>query len=207
VDVLIGEDSMAKSDPKYIRDFKALLKGDVNAATLANLEAELYGASDRARAVLLASFVENALERYLKTKLRPTFPSSDYRHIFGFEAPLGSFSAKIKVAFAFNWYGPDTLHDLDLIRELRNGFAHSRNTFEFVTPEIAAVCRELRAPDSPGSFIPPTYLATVDDEKLRDASDKKHPRTRFLSACHTISERLLSNSGVSGISRYILDLP
>ena len=50
MDVLIGEDSMAKSDPKYIRDFKALLKGDVNAATLANLEAELYGASDRARA-------------------------------------------------------------------------------------------------------------------------------------------------------------
>jgi len=193
--------------PAYIREFKKLLKGDVNAATLANLEAELYGASDRARAVLLASFVENALERYLKSKLRPTFLSADYRHLFGIEAPLGTFSAKIRVVYAFNWCGPDTRHDLDLIRELRNGFAHSRNSFEFVTPEVAAMCRELRAPDAPGSFIPHSYLATVDHEKLGEASDKSHPRTRFLSACHTISERLLSNAGVSGISRYVLDLP
>lgn len=196
-----------RKEAAYVRDFKALQKGEVTAATLAALEVELYGASDRARAVLLPAFVENALERYLKSKLRPTFPSSDYRRLFGFEAPLGSFSAKIQMVYAFNWCGPHTYHDLGIIRELRNGFAHSRNSFEFTTPEVAAMCRELRAPDSPGSFIPQSYLATVADDKLAEASNKKHPRTRFLSACHTISERLLSNAGVSGISRYELDLP
>lgn len=195
------------NDPIYIREFKKLLKGEITAADLSAIEGELYGASDRARAVLLASFVENALQRFVQSKLRPSFQSGDYRHLFGFDAPLGTFSAKILIAYAFNWYGPDTRHDLNLIRELRNGFAHSRNSFEFETPAVAAMCRELRAPDSPGSFIPPSYIATVEHEKLPEARDKKHPRTRFLSACHTVSERLLSNSGLAGISSHILDLP
>lgn len=82
-------------NPVYIRNFKKLLKGEIAAADLATLEAELYGASDRARGVLLPSFVENALQRYIQSKLRPTFLSDDYRHLFGFESPLGSFSAKV----------------------------------------------------------------------------------------------------------------
>lgn len=69
------------------------------------------------------------------------------------------------------------------------------------------MCQELRAPDSPGSFIPHSYLAIVADDKLKEASDKTHPRTRFLSACHTVSHRLLSNAGVAGISAHILDMP
>lgn len=196
---------MARDDPKYIRDFKALCRGDVTVADLPTIEGELYGGSDRARAVLLASFVENALTAFLEAKLRPSYPSGEYRLLFGSMAPLGTFSSKILVAYAFNWTGPDTYHDLDLIRELRNGFAHSRNSFTFETKEVAAVSQKLRSPDWGGSFIPQSYLATVPHDDLKAASDKRHPRTRFLSACHTIAERLLSNSNIA--VSYPLDLP
>src|SRR5579859_3122373 len=40
-------------DPAYIRNFKALARGGISEADLAAIERELYGGSDRARAVLL----------------------------------------------------------------------------------------------------------------------------------------------------------
>lgn len=196
---------MAKNDPKHIRDFKALTRGDVTVADLPTIEAELYGGSDRARAVLLASFVENALTALLQAQLRPTYPSNEYRLLFGAMAPLGTFSSKTLAAYAFNWIGPGTYHDLDIIRELRNGFAHSRNSFTFETEEVAAMCKQLLAPDWPGSFIPRSYLERIPHDELKTAADKQHPRTRFLSACHTIAERLLSNSNLLVSNR--LDLP
>jgi hypothetical protein len=192
-------------DPKHIRDFKALCRGDVTLAGLSDIEAELYGGSDRARAVLLASFVENALQAFLQLKLRPSYPVKEYRLLFGAMAPIGTFSAKILLGYAFNWFGPDTYHDLNLIRELRNGFAHSRNSFPFETPEVAEVCKRLKAPDTGGSFIPKSYLEMVPIEELPAASNKRHPRTRYLSACHTIAQRLLSNSGI--VVGNMLDLP
>jgi hypothetical protein len=196
------------SEPAFIRNFKALSRGDITVADLATVEAELYGGSDRARAVLLASFVENALQTFLQAQLRPTFTAEYHRLLFGANAPISSFSAKILVAYAFNWYGPDTRYDLDLIRELRNGFAHSRSSFTFETKEVAAVCKQLRAPESPGAFIPRGYLEFVSHEELREASDKTHPRTRFIMTCHTVSHRLLSNSGAAtGVLSNQLDMP
>jgi hypothetical protein len=196
------------SEPAYIRNFKRVLKGEVTAADLPTIERELYGGSDRARAVLLAAFVEAALQTFVQAQLRPTFLAEDFRLLFGANAPLGTFSAKILIAFAFNWYGPDTRHDLDLIRELRNGFAHSRSSFTFETAEVAAVCRQLRSPDSPGSFIPKGYLEAVSDSELRAASDKNHPRTRYIMTCHVVSHRLLSNSGAAtGVISNQLDMP
>jgi hypothetical protein len=191
------------SDPAYIRNFKTLTRGNISEADLAAIERELYGVSDRARAVLLASFVENALQTFVGWHIRPSFTSENFRLLFGANAPLSSFSAKILTAYAFNWYGPDTRHDLDLIRELRNGFAHSRSSFSFETNEVSAVCAQFRAPESGGAFIPHTYLETVSADELEKASDSKHPRTRFIMTCHTVSNRLLSGHGLS----LPLDLP
>jgi hypothetical protein len=181
-------------EPAYVRNLKAFARGSLTPEDLPKLEAELYGASDRASAVMLASILESSLEIFLRSKTRPSLNSEDNRILFDFSGPLGTFSSKIIVGYAFNWYGPDTRRDLDLIRLMRNEFAHSRKSFNFETPQIADVCQQLRSPDWPGAFIPHGFLEAVPDEDLGDAASKEHPRTRYISACHVLSERLLGNS-------------
>jgi hypothetical protein len=180
-------------EPQHIREFKKFIQGDPTADDLPRLEAEIYGTNDRARAVMLGAFVELSLEIFLKNKRRPSLNSEDTRDMFDYSGPLGTFSSKILIGYAFNWYGPETRKDLTLIRTLRNGFAHSRKSFDFESESVANICGLLQSPDWPGSFIPKGYLELVRDET---AHDKKHPRTRYISACHTLSERLFQNAGV-----------
>lgn len=106
-------------DPAYIRNFKQFTRAELTFADVPEFEKETFGGNDRARAIMLASVAETALEIFVRHKLRPTFSSDDSRLLFEFNAPLGPLSAKILVPYAFNRYGPDTRHDLDLIRILR----------------------------------------------------------------------------------------
>jgi hypothetical protein len=177
-------------DAAYIRNFKVLARADPSFSDLHKLEEEAYGTNDRARAVLLGAVLETSLEIFLRNKTRPTLNAEDIGRLFDTFGLLGDFGAKILAGYAFNLYGPDTRHDLDLVRVLRNGFAHSRMALDFTTPEVAAVCAQLKAPDSPGAFIPHTWLVLAP---LEDA-DKQHPRTRYISTCHVISERFLSHT-------------
>lgn len=181
-------------DATYIREFKAFTGGELTADDLPRLEDELYGSNDRAAAVMLASFTEVALQTFLKGHIRPTYSAENMRLLFEFSGVLGTFGAKITIAYAFNWIGPETRHDLDLIRLMRNEFAHARRSFGFTDAPVAAVCKNLQAPDWPGAFIPMGSLARAMDLPA-EASDRKHPRTRYRMACHTISHRLLSGIG------------
>lgn len=178
-------------DPAYIRDFKEFTRGNLNVTVLAQFDQEAYGGNDRARAIMLASVLETALDEFIESRLRPKFNSEDHNLLFDFNAPLGTFSAKTLVPYAFGMFGPDTKHDLDMVRILRNGFAHCRKPFDFETPEISPICEHLRAPDSQGAFIPHGYLSIVSDDDLQAASDKTHPRTRFIMTCFIVAERLL----------------
>lgn len=195
------------AEPKYIRDFKSFTRGEPTMADLASLEAEIYGTNDRARAVMLGALVEVALQQFLHNKTRPTLTSDDGRSLFDFRGPLGDFASKTLVAYAFNMFGPDTRHDLDLVRVMRNEFAHSRKSFDFTTPAVAAVCAQLRAPDAPGAFIPHRWMAAAEEDELENASNKNHPRTRYVSTCHILAERLFSNISTMPLDHPPLDMP
>jgi hypothetical protein len=63
------------------------------------------------------------------------------------------------VAYAFKLIGSITRADLDLIKFLRNEFAHSRLPFDFKTPEVRAVCDQLKIVEVPGITIPHGYIS------------------------------------------------
>ena len=102
--------------------------------------------SDRGAAVLGASLLDGALEAALLTKCRK-LTESEQKDMFGPDAPLGSFSAKIRAGYALRLFGPLTRTELDAIREVRNAFAHTRRRIYFTTPEVAAVCKRIKLPD------------------------------------------------------------
>jgi hypothetical protein len=179
------------NEPIYLRNLRALTRAEPTLAHLEDLEQELYASgSDRATAVMLGSFVETSLKRLLASVMRDDLISKDRKQLFEYEGAVGSFSSKIVVAYALKLIGSTTRSDLDLIRFLRNEFAHSRMPFCFKTPEVRAVCDQLKIVELPQYFIPPGYLIRVPAEELSAATEISDPKTRFITTCHNLSYRM-----------------
>lgn len=103
-------------------------------------------ADDRSTAIVLGAGLEAEIEDELKRRM-VDLEVADIEGLFGEGSPLGDFAAKIKIGFAFGVFGPRTRNDLNLIRQIRNAFAHARRPITFTTPEIAKTCSRLETPD------------------------------------------------------------
>jgi hypothetical protein len=172
----------------YRKTFKTFIDTPPDFSQLIAMEQEFYLGSDRAAVILQTSNVENILESLLKTIMRQPLSNDIRDRMFDGSGPLSTFSQKIMFGYAFDLYGPMFRHDLDLIRELRNGFAHVRLPMTLTTPEVAGMCEHLQLPDSELRWLPKAYYEKFDREIV---TDDTHPRTRFTRACHTIALCLL----------------
>ncbi|RWF77027.1 MAG: hypothetical protein EOS26_10365 [Mesorhizobium sp.] len=113
--------------------------------------------SDRAAGIVAASIVEQRLAEFLQSR----FPESKLAErliakLFNSIAPLGSFSAKIDAAYLFGYISEDAQSDLQVIKEMRNRFAHSLDIDSFERPEIKSRCENLRLVDR--------FVTDLDDE-------------------------------------------
>lgn len=174
-------------EPAYLKAFKELIRSEPTIIDLPMMEVEFYGESDRAAILLSATLTDLALEISLKRLLREDQATID---LFDHTAPLGNFSGKINMAFALNLFDKQTKHDLDLIRLLRNGFAHHRRHLNFSTPQVENVCKHLRLPDTAYAKIPKAYLNKAKD--IDAAKDMKNPKTRYVTSCNTIAVALVT---------------
>jgi hypothetical protein len=154
------------------------------------LENELYGTSDRVTAVMLGASVETALEKLLASRMRDDLNSDERSKLFGFDGAVGTFSAKIIIAYAAKIIGPITYSDLNLIKLLRNEFAHSRIPFDFQTPQVVAVCNELQVPKLPDSNNSFPLMTTRVTSRFGIAGIPPSWML-FVSACHNIAYRML----------------
>jgi hypothetical protein len=102
-------------------------------------------AAHRGSAIIGASLVEDVLKAAIRRRL-VSLSSKDDALLFGLERPLGSFSGKITFGFAVGIYGQVTRTDLNLIREIRNAFAHARIPVSFETPAIREAALQLQLP-------------------------------------------------------------
>jgi len=174
------------TDPRYLEELRRYGSGDPTEADIEALEAELYDGPDRGAAIVLGSVVERALVKLLRNHMR----DEGISELFRYPAPLSDFGSKIQIAYALKLFGVKTRKDLNIIRSLRNQFAHSRMPIEFTTPVVKACCDELIYPDAPSVNLSFKMLNTVSDERLEQASDKDHPRTRYFTSCNEIAQRI-----------------
>ncbi|WP_435446669.1 MULTISPECIES: MltR family transcriptional regulator [unclassified Variovorax] len=78
---------------------------------------------ERGRVLCLASFTEEALGRLLLGYLREAKQAKEL--VEGFNAPLGTLSTRIKAAFAMGLITREQHDDLEILRRVRNAFAHN----------------------------------------------------------------------------------
>jgi DNA-binding MltR family transcriptional regulator len=80
--------------------------------------------------------VEDSLRALLISRMAPGVGKDGPKDLFVPMKPLSSFNAKIRMGFALKLYGERTFHDLELLRELRNLFAHGKLAIDFNTPGV-----------------------------------------------------------------------
>ena len=68
------------------------------------------------------------------------------RKLFKLNGPFSSFSSKILVAYSLGWIHSDVFHDINLIREIRNRFAHDLHGVNLESTEIRELVDKFRIP-------------------------------------------------------------
>ena len=107
------------------------------AARFLALTEGLKGESERGCVVLAIAWIEDDLTRILKRYLLPstrTHESSD--ELFGAQGYLGTFSAKIDIAYRLGLIRRPIHQCLHLCRRIRNDFAHLSDNLSFSTPSV-----------------------------------------------------------------------
>ena len=97
--------------------------------------------SDRGAVLISTGFLEQQLKDILLAFMLSNSQAADL--VEGHNAPLGTFSARITACYVLSLISENEHHDLNLVRRIRNDFAHDIHT-SFETQSIIDRCRELR---------------------------------------------------------------
>jgi hypothetical protein len=109
---------------------------------------EFLGGSDRAAAVLGATWLDVRLEKLLESFLIDE-PQVVVPLIRG---ALGRFGARCQMAMALGLISRESFEDLLLIKDIRNAFAHELPGLSFADSRIAGPCRQLHVPKERPAF-------------------------------------------------------
>ena len=97
--------------------------------------------SDRGASILAAVWIEELLTRKLKT-LFSKGNSKAREKLYG----QGSFSSKINAAYCLGWLDQDTYQDINLVRDIRNKFAHRLHGISHESPKIKDLINQFKIP-------------------------------------------------------------
>ena len=147
---------------------------------------------DRAEVLVAGTLLEQSLQVAIQKKFVLTSPE-DIASVFTDDsAPLNSFDAKVRIAFALGLMGPLAKADLTIMRHIRNTFAHSRLKVSYKTPEIVTACEQITLPD-----------------RWSLTSDPMDTRNRFILTAfqYFLNFVTFENEPWGTVARKILDLP
>lgn len=105
------------------------------------LVSDLQRETDRGAALLAAAFLDDVLEVFLRAAF--VDDPEAVNKLMSPGRPLESFGVRAHLAYCIGLLGPDIYHDINLLREIRNDFAH-RQPSQFGHDEIHTKCHNLQ---------------------------------------------------------------
>jgi hypothetical protein len=100
---------------------------------------------DRALALVGANLVDYSLRLALLSHFAE-LPEKEIEAVFGMNGSLSSFANKTQVAYALTIIDYHDKNAIDVIRAIRNAFAHTSMYVSFRTPAVVAHCRKFDMP-------------------------------------------------------------
>jgi DNA-binding MltR family transcriptional regulator len=104
---------------------------------------EFQRESDRATAILGAALLDEKLLQLLTAFL--VDDDQQVQLLLDVEQPLGSFGARIRMAYCLGLITRELFDTLTTIKSIRNAFAHQLHGLSFESPGIAKECTKLEA--------------------------------------------------------------
>src|SRR6185436_10257300 len=103
-------------------------------------KASLDKETDRGCSLMAASYLDYQLENVIRAKLVNN--ETVVQKLFKFNGSLGSFSSKIEMAYSIGLIGEKAKKDLNLIRKIRNDFAHNYQPLSFTHKPMSDLCNQ-----------------------------------------------------------------
>jgi hypothetical protein len=95
----------------------------ISADTVERVTKALQGETPRGTIILVVSWIDHMLKLKFMHEFR--HGSAKVRDsLYGYGGAFSSLSSKIKIAYAAGWIDDDIFFDLNLLRDLRNDYAH-----------------------------------------------------------------------------------
>lgn len=145
------------------------LPKDLDINQLNDMVGAFHKESDRGAAILAGSFLEHYLGQFLRSK---AVDEEVADKLFGSMGPLATFSQRIAIAYAFGFIDKQQCSDLELIRKIRNYFAHHPIEGTFEAPEVKGKVLSLS-----------TYGGSPSDYRAA------HARQVYVFACSALCAR------------------
>jgi hypothetical protein len=147
----------------------------------------LESETDRAAAVLGVALLDNWLDRAFRQRLHRDTP----RNVFEFRGPLGDFSSRIEMAFALGWIDKDMRNDLNLLRRIRNDFAHDDDlALKFDTPGLASRLAELAISKTIDAALQELRTQVSGPKAQEELARLIRPRGRFILAVTILNDTI-----------------
>jgi hypothetical protein len=127
--------------------------------------------SDRARVIVIACWIEE----FLEVKLTNEFSKGNAearKALFSNNGPFATFLAKINAASCAGWIDSDVYHDVQVIRKLRNVFAHSYDPVSLNEEKTRNLIESLRVPHRQFYDWGQLRAASTDDGVVIYSGDK-----------------------------------
>lgn len=146
--------------------------------------------SDRATAIVAAAIVEERLTAAIKSKLHRD--KTIVNHIFRTSGPLGSFSAKIDLGFLIGLYSKEAHSDFEIIKDVRNEFAHRVHAISFSSPRIYDLCKNFKKHDMNFQIARVSgvkYPRGFKSQKMFRELDEQNPtyvKEKYVRACQVV---------------------
>lgn len=165
--------------PAKQRFLKHLDESSKRSKKLTNL---LTKETDRGCALVAAALLDERLLKLFRARMIERATVNKFDSIFEGHGPLATFAARTHLAYLLGFIANNVYHDLCVIRDIRNRFAHSPEDLDFSDKEIKANCEKLhhymklRVSDNPrAQFI--SAVATLDTVLEYLIFDSEHTTT------------------------------
>lgn len=155
---------------------------------------ELEKESDRGCALVAAAYLENEVTALLN-QFFVEMNKSARKELFNFNGPVGTFSAKTKLAHAVGLISTEVRNALDLIRGIRNKCAHLQEPFNFedsvVAQQINALmpsCNVTAATPKDSFILKVQAVAAVIHTRIANTHHREEPEHEDVVVAESIEE-------------------
>lgn len=142
---------------------------------------EVRASSDRSACIVMASMVQHIIEQNLLLRLMITGKERT-QPLFERDGSLSTFYGIIHLSYALQLIDEKLRDDLEIIRRIRNAFAHSELSITFASREIQRELTKL------GHKLHPVVLGESELDELSPG------RRRFVECCLSIMNTVVEKT-------------